>query len=522
MAVRDWRLNGTNPLAYMGVNAGSPPNIKEYDRNPTTDDSKNVIIGDFWFNTTSSPQELWILASLELRIATWISLGSGLCADSFPTDSGTAIPLAGVLNILSGTGTLTSGSGNTVTVYADGDVATTYNADTGNAKATVNILNVLGGTGIDTTGAAATLTIDADASVATSYDTDAGTAVAALNVLTVAGGTNCSTSGAGSTVTIDVTAGGLINAGENLNEAPAGTINLNETIHWPNTNAAGTTGVIYLGGAGGTGGIRFMHNYGGTESTFVGERAGNFTTTGITNTGFGEGVLDDLTTGSNNTGCGQGSLADCNTGFANAGFGNGANFRVTTGDQNTALGTAALDHVTTGSDNIGIGWKGGEEYTLGDSNNIAIGHKGLTAENNTIRVGTHGAGAAQQNKCFLAGTRGITTGVADAIPVLIDSAHQLGTASSSRRYKQNIQDMDTESDDLMKLRPVTFEYKKHPGNRQYGLIAEEVEEVMPRLVVKDEEGIPETVKYHVLQSILLHAIQKLVARVDDLEKKLLA
>jgi hypothetical protein len=71
----------------------------------------------------------------------------------------------------------------------------------------------------------------------------------------------------------------------------------------------------------------------------------------------------------------------------------------------------------------------------------------------------------------------------DAITVLIDSAGQLGTASSSRRVKRNIEGMGNTSQVLQTLRPVTFEYTAHPvgGPLQYGLIAEEVAQFAPDL-----------------------------------------
>ena len=87
----------------------------------------------------------------------------------------------------------------------------------------------------------------------------------------------------------------------------------------------------------------------------------------------------------------------------------------------------------------------------------------------------------------------------------------------------------------MKLRPVTFEYREEVGGaggqRQYGLIAEEVAEAAPELVALDAEGEPYSVRYHVLPSLLLNEMQKqqrvieeksaiietLVARLDDLE-----
>ena len=121
-------------------------------------------------------------------------------------------------------------------------------------------------------------------------------------------------------------------------------------------------------------------------------------------------------------------------------------------------------------------------------------------------------------RTFVAGIRGVTTDVADAIPVLVDSAGQLGTISSSRRYKKDIADMGDRTDRLLDLRPVLFRYKSRTadenGPLEYGLIAEEVADVFPDLVVYDEEGQPETVKYHLLSSMLLNELQKEHARND--------
>jgi uncharacterized coiled-coil protein SlyX len=50
----------------------------------------------------------------------------------------------------------------------------------------------------------------------------------------------------------------------------------------------------------------------------------------------------------------------------------------------------------------------------------------------------------------------VTTGIPDAIPVLIDSDGQLGTASSSCRFKKAIKPMDKASESILALKPVTF------------------------------------------------------------------
>ena len=85
--------------------------------------------------------------------------------------------------------------------------------------------------------------------------------------------------------------------------------------------------------------------------------------------------------------------------------------------------------------------------------------------------------------------------------------------SSSRRFKDEIADMDAASNALMKLRPVTFHYKtdRNASARtlQYGLVAEEVAEVYPGLIAHSRDGQVETVMYQFLPPMLLNEYQKL-------------
>ena len=90
----------------------------------------------------------------------------------------------------------------------------------------------------------------------------------------------------------------------------------------------------------------------------------------------------------------------------------------------------------------------------GNSGNIHIGNLGEATDNGAIRIG------ARQSSFFAAGVRGVVTGNNNAIPVVIDSAGQLGTVNSSQRFKEDIQDMGDLSRSLLHLRPVTFRYKK--------------------------------------------------------------
>lgn len=124
------------------------------------------------------------------------------------------------------------------------------------------------------------------------------------------------------------------------------------------------------------------------------------------------------------------------------------------------------------------------------------------------------------DRCYIDGIRGKTTATADAIAVLIDSAGQLGTVSSSQRYKNNIMSMsDTIVDAVYRLNPVNFTYKSDETLRnQYGLIAEEVAEIIPDIVVY-KDGLPETIQYHLLPSMLIKVIKSQKALIDDLYDK---
>jgi Chaperone of endosialidase len=95
---------------------------------------------------------------------------------------------------------------------------------------------------------------------------------------------------------------------------------------------------------------------------------------------------------------------------------------------------------------------------------------------------------------------------------------QLGVASSSRSHKEDIQSMGDASGRLYLLRPVSFHYRNpdEQGRKpmQFGLIAEEVAETFPELVVYNERGEPETVAYQTLSVLLLNELKKEHEQVD--------
>ena len=107
----------------------------------------------------------------------------------------------------------------------------------------------------------------------------------------------------------------------------------------------------------------------------------------------------------------------------------------------------------------------------------------------------------------------LTVGNNDGINVIIDSDGQLGTINSSRRFKKDIRPMGQTSETILALKPVTFHYKNQDTKKaenipQFGLIAEDVAEVNPDLVVRDADGEPLTVRYDAMNAMLLNEFLK--------------
>ena len=253
----------------------------------------------------------------------------------------------------------------------------------------------------------------------------------------------------------------------------------------------------------------------GDSNTATGSQALVSNTTGIRNTSTGFAALSSNTTGERNTATGRAALANNTTGNHNTANGHNALIFNSTGNDNTATGSFALVFNTIGNQNIALGNFAGSNLTTGN-NNIDIGNQGVTAEANTIRIGTQGT----QTKTFIAGING--TGVM-GVAVKINAAGQLGTASSSQRFKTEIKPMDKASEAILALKPVTFLYKKEldpEGLPQFGLVAEEVEKVNPALIARDAAGKPYTVRYDAVNAMLLNEFLKDHTRVETQGRKI--
>jgi hypothetical protein len=261
------------------------------------------------------------------------------------------------------------------------------------------------------------------------------------------------------------------------------------------------------------GAAALLFNSTGSANTAVGTAALLNNTTGTNNTAIGDQALHSNTTGNLNTANGLGALLSNTTGIGNTAEGGDALVSNTTGGGNTAIGEGAVSSNTIGNGNIALDAFAGHDLTTGDQN-IVIGNPNAVAgESNTMRIG-----GSSQTRAFIAGIREVATGNADAISVLIDSDGQLG---SSRRFKKEINPMDKASEAILGLKPVTFHYKSDGTTTpQFGLIAEEVAEANPDLVVRDEKGEIYSVRYEAVNAMLLNEFLKEHRKVEKLEAAL--
>jgi Chaperone of endosialidase len=250
------------------------------------------------------------------------------------------------------------------------------------------------------------------------------------------------------------------------------------------------------------GGSTLFRNTSGNDNTAIGYLALFSNTTGLENTATGDALLNN-TTGKENAAIGGAALSQSN-GSWNCALGFEALENNTAGDGNTAVGRNALFDNSRGSNNIAVGDDAGRSLTNGNDN-IHIGNPGFAGDSGHIRIGIGGA----QTATFIASIQGAT--VANGVPVVVSGNGQLGTVTSSLRFKEAVKPMGEASEAILGLKPVTFRYKQDidaAGIPQFGLIAEQVEKVNPDLVVRDENGEVTTVRDEAVNAMLLNEFLK--------------
>jgi len=417
---------------------------------------------------------------------TAVILGSGGAGPilTLTGNSGGAVaPSAGNINIVGsgilsvagnpGTHTLTISATNPIPIANGGTNATSMTNTFG--------VNYFDGTRIVTTtvGTAGQVLTSNGAGVAPTYQAASG------GITSITGDSGAAQSGPAITLTGGTSGGTFAGAANTL------TLAFTE-LNLPATSDS-SHGVININGT------PVLQAFGANtdENIFVGLSAGNFSLTSgsaTANTGIGTSVLAGLTNGNSNTAVGRRSQQVNATGINNTSIGVASLLSFTGGNNNTAIGQGAMYQLVSGSGNSALGQAAGSNYTGAESGNINIGTAGVTGESNVCRI---------------ANIFGATTSGA-GVPVVVDNTSLLGTVVSSIRFKENVNEMGSYSNDIHNLKPVTFNFKKDASkSKTVGLIAEDVEHDMPSLLVRDDEGLPLTVKYLDLIPMLLNEVQKL-------------
>jgi trimeric autotransporter adhesin len=239
------------------------------------------------------------------------------------------------------------------------------------------------------------------------------------------------------------------------------------------------------------------------------------------NTATGAGALFSHTDGVGNTANGGFALFLDTSGVQNMAVGDRALFLHTAGNFNTAIGAGALLNDDTGSNNVAVGLQALGNNISGSSN-IALGNLagvGVTTASNVICI--YAGGANVDNSCYIGNIWNRSVDPGSAMSTFVDGSGKLGTVASSRHFKHEIKPMAKASEAILALKPVTFHYKSDSkGTPQFGLVAEEVADVNPDLVVRDKNGEILTVRYEAVNAMLLNEFLKEHQRVQEQTKEI--
>tara|TARA_R100001440_G_scaffold14622_3_gene24816 strand:- start:17807 stop:22447 length:4641 start_codon:yes stop_codon:yes gene_type:complete len=262
-------------------------------------------------------------------------------------------------------------------------------------------------------------------------------------------------------------------------------------------------------------------------------------------------ALAALTSGARNTAIGYQASINLQTGSDNTTLGYQVGASSTIGAKNVLIGTYAGNTIVEDRNCTAIGYSallnangGGSDGSATDTNNTAVGANAgdviTTGVNNTI-IGK-GSDPSANNATNQTVVGFAVTGVADNSVVLGNSAvtkvymssdgdaeiYANGTINTSdKRLKENIDDSDLGLEFVNKLRPVKYNYikDKHDGKTKYGIIAQEVQEVLKESNNEDFAGIKDSDEYlgaDYIQFVapLIKAVQELSAEVNQLKQQL--
>lgn len=261
----------------------------------------------------------------------------------------------------------------------------------------------------------------------------------------------------------------------------------------------------------------------GYYNTFVGFNAGRYNTTGRENTFIGGLAGEKTSTGYANTFVGLNAGRYNTTGYRNAFFGIGAGFVNTTGYYNTFIGNYAGTHNDIGHANTYVGYFAGPFNNYG-SGNVFIGYMAgysQTGSNKLIIAN----GPDDANTLIYGEFDSREVGIGTTSPgyelhVVGDIAYTGGIYDiSDVRLKENITPLTNAIEKISALRGIYFNNKADPSEkREVGIIAQDVEAVLPELVSTTADGY-KSIDYTKLTAVLVEAVKELKAENYSLKQK---
>ena len=292
----------------------------------------------------------------------------------------------------------------------------------------------------------------------------------------------------------------------------------------------------------------------GSGSVYLGEHAGydDDSDNGTSNTGIGQSALSDFNTsgGAENTALGARSMQYLNNGFNNVAVGfdsyRGGDIS-STGSQNTAIGSESMYNYDSGNRNTAVGYQslyGGSGSSSTASDNVAIGQGALysnTSGSGNVAIGFEaGFSENDSEKLYIhnsdAGESSLIYGDFDLARLTINGKLHVtqgiyGTVypgnqwPSDIRYKKNIKELTGSLNKVLNLKGVSYDWRKDEfpsqefsDGKQIGLIAQEVEKVLPELVNTNEEGY-KSVEYIQLTALLIESVKEQQAVIDNLKEQ---
>jgi hypothetical protein len=341
--------------------------------------------------------------------------GSSAVDGAIPIGS-TANGYAAWVDITSTGGTIdvTNGS-HIINLEVDGAFSESFVTDAGTAVPLAGVLDILGAHNVNTSGATHIVTVALNNAIT----------LGDLTLLTAGNSAITLTSG-------DITLSGTgTNAAGNINLPNTSTAGNQGEIRFNGNRSISNFGTrnFFVGTGSGNTTVTGADNFAGGNGAAVALTSGN------SNVAVGSSAMSASTSGVQHVAVGFFALGQATGAHSgNTAIGYIAMSGVTTGSGNTAIGVSSGGSgigLLTGDRNTYVGQSCGISYTSSEHDNNLFCSAGVIGDAHTQRLGDTGTGNGQVSTSFLAGTYGVTPGGTGIQTMVMDSTGQMGTQAGA-------------------------------------------------------------------------------------------